>query len=872
MKIRSRRFFGLTSMLAACACFAGFAGFAPTVEAQAIRTALVASGLAQPVGLYFAPGETNRVFIIEQNGLIRILDLTTTPPTLSPTPLLDISPVGANLTSANGERGLLGLAFDPNFATNGRFYVNYTTIGATFNTRIDRFTVNGTPSTATSTNLASRLTLLQFQQDFANHNGGSLAFGPDGMLYVGTGDGGSANDPNNRASNLDVLLGKILRIDVNDSSGGDGDAFYVPDDNPFRAAGGTVRPFIWAYGMRNPWRMTFDRATGDLWIADVGQDAREEIDFQPRYIPGASGNFAQVAGRHYGWDCREGFIASGAGGQGCDGTLTGVYTDPVKDYTHGAPDNACSISGGHVYRGSAIPELVGAYVVADFCGNWIRSFRSTGGPATDLRDWTQQLNIGTGAINGVVAINEDGAGELYIVSINLGRIYKIVPLSTATCGDPCPAPVNALATVFFDNFDSNLGWTFARGPGATDGDWQRGVPVVAANGYAFNPPFAAGGGGSALVSENTDPAAGTTTSDVDGGGVWATSPAINASRGGLTICFDYYLSMSETGGTNPDGLFVEVSANGTTGPFNRVAAITDLPTGGCTWTTFTITTSQLAGVGVTNQSDVRIRFVGADNASPNQSIVEAGVDNVRVQTANPPPDCNNNGVDDATDIANLTSADCNNNAIPDECDIRAAFAAAATANNPALRIDLDGGPLGVRAAGASLYNVTCFGCHGTNGAGGVPGPNIRNKDRFFIQERIVFNRPALHPGGGFTNFTSQNFADIEAFLADGGSRARPDGIIDSCQTTLADCDNDSVSDGRELELGTQIDADYDGIPDACAACPCDINGMNGLSVQDIFDFLGLWFQNAPQADFNGANGVTVQDIFDFLACWFAGCP
>ena len=847
----------------------GAACVASSASGQTIRTTQVAQGLSQPVGVYYAPGETNRVFIVEQGGTIRILDLTTNPPTLSATPFLNIGATGDNLTAANGERGLLGLAFDPNFATNGRFYVNYTTLGTAFSTRIDRFTVNGTPSTATTANSASRLTLLQFAQDFANHNGGSLAFGPDGMLYCGTGDGGSANDPNNRAVNLDSLLGKILRLDVNDSSAGDGDGFYVPNDNPFRAAGGAVRPYIWAYGMRNPWRMTFDRQTGDLWIADVGQDAREEVNFQPRYIPGTGGNFAQVAGRHYGWDCREGFIAATAAGQGCDGALTGVYTDPVKDYTHGAPDNACSITGGHVYRGTAIPELVGAYIVADYCGNWVRSFRSTGGPATDLRDWTQQLNIGTSAINGIVAINEDGAGELYITSINLGRVFKIVPLATSTCGGACPTPVNALATVFSDNFETDQGWVAARGPGATDGDWQRGVPVSAANGYAFNPPFASGGTGNAWVTENTDPAAGASTSDVDGGGVWLTSPAINGSRGQLTICFDYYLAMTEVGGTNPDGLFVEVSANGTAGPFNRVASITALPAGGCSWTTYTITTLDLLNAGVTNQSDIRIRFIAADNASPNQSIVEAGVDNIRVQTGNPLPDCNGNGIADSVDIASGTSLDCNNNGIPDECDISTAYYASVVANNPSLRIDLDGGPTGVRTAGAAIYNNTCFGCHGANGAGGTPGPNIRNRDRFFIRERIVFNRPALHPGGGFTSFTPQNFADIEAFLADGGSKGRPDGRIDSCQT-LPDCNNNAVSDGRELQLGTQVDNDYDGIPDTCE-CRCDINGVNGLGVQDIFDFLALWFQGAPLADFNGADGVTVQDIFDFLNCWFAGC-
>lgn len=851
-------------LMAAAVALAGFAGVA---QGQVLRAVPVATGLSQPVGMYYAPGETNRAFIVEQNGLIRILDLTTNPPTLGAT-LLNISSTGLNLTAASGERGLLGMAFDPNFATNGRFYVNYTTLGASFSTRIDRFTVNGTPSTATSANTGTRITLLQFAQDFANHNGGALAFGPDGMLYVGVGDGGSANDPNNRAVNLDTLLGKILRLDVNDASGADGDAVYVPDDNPFRSFGGTIRPYIWAYGMRNPWRMTFDRGTGDLWIADVGQDAREEVNWQPAYVPGPGGNAAQVAGRHYGWDCREGFLSLGAlaSGRGCDGGLAGVYTDPIKDYTHGAPDNACSITGGHVYRGTAIPELVGAYVVADYCGNWVKSFRNTGGVATDLRDWTQQLNTAGTAINGVVAINEDGAGELYIVSINLGRIFKIVPASQTPCGSGCPTPVNALATVFNDTFDTNTGWT-ATVNAATDGGWQRGVPVSAVNGYGFNPPFASGGSGNAFVTDNTDPAAGASTSDVDGGSVILTSPAINGSLGQLTICFDYYLAMTELGGVNPDGLFVDVSANGLAGPFNRVLSITT-PLAGCAWTTVTLTTSQLAAAGVTNPTDLRIRFTASDNSSPNQTVVEAGIDNVRVQTGNPPPDCNGNGVADASDIALGTSLDCNANTIPDECDISASVAAAILAGNDNLRLDLDGGPVGVIASGATLYNNTCFGCHGANGAGGVPGPNIRNKDRYFIRERIIFNRPALHPGGGFTAFTPQNFADIEAFLADGGSKGRPDGLIDSCQTTLADCDTDTVTDGRELQLGTQVDIDYDGIPDTCE-CPCDL-GAPGLSTNDIFEFLNLWFAGDPRADFDGG-GLSTGDVFAFLNCWFAGC-
>jgi glucose/arabinose dehydrogenase len=832
------------ALSAACCTLAG---------AQTLRTQTVATGLNQPVGVYAPPGDTTRLFIVEQNGLIRILDLATN--TVNPTPFLNISSTGLNLTAASGERGLLGMAFDPNFATNGRFYIYYTTLGSPFNSRVDRFVVNGTPSTSTTANTGTRLTMLQFTQDFSNHNGGALVFSTDGMLYVGSGDGGGANDPNERAVNLDSPLGKLLRLDVNDSSAADGDGLWVPNDNPFPTGAG-FRPYIWAYGLRNPWRVTVDRANGDLYIADVGQDAREEINWQPALTPA---NLASVRLRHYGWDCREGFIAATATDQGCN-PAAGVYTDPIEDYTHGAPDNACSVTGGHVYRGSAIPELVGAYLVADYCGNWVRSFRNNNGVISDVRDWTSQLNTG-GTVNGLVAINEDGAGELYLVSINLGRVDKIVPLSTATCNSgACPAPVNALATVFQDTFDTALAWTVSGA--ASDGAWQRGVPVTSPS-YAFNPPFAAGGTGSAFVTDNTDPGTGT-TSDVDGGSTVLTSPAINGSRGQLTICFDYFLSLTEQNAS--DGLFVDVSANGTTGPWTRVASFTALPSGGCIWTSHSITTSQLAAAGVTNQADIRVRFTATDAGTA--TVIEAGVDNVRVQTANPPPDCNGNGVADSADIAASTSLDLNANSIPDECDISASIAAAILQNNPGLRIDLDGGPVGTRLVGAALYNNTCFGCHGANGAGGTPGPNIRNRDRVFIRERIVFNRPALHPGGGFTAFTPQNFADLEAFLADGGSRGRPDGVIDQFQM-LSDCDNDTVSDGRELELGTQVDAGYDGIPDTCQ-CPADING-DGLNIDDIFIFLNLWFAGDVRADFNGLDGVNIDDIFIYLNAWFAGC-
>ncbi|MCC6320805.1 MAG: PQQ-dependent sugar dehydrogenase [Phycisphaerales bacterium] len=851
--IRPSRFFKpayiVIATLAAVRCAEHAAAQVP------LRSQLIASGLSQPLGGFAIPGDTNRMFVVEQVGRIRILNLTTN--TISST-FLDLSASGLNLTAASGERGLLGLAFDPNYVTNGRFYVNYTTLGSPFFTRIDRFTATGAPFAnqaaalaATTANTASRVTLYTFEQDFANHNGGALVFGTDGMLYVGVGDGGSANDPNNRAQNLASPLGKLLRLDVNDASAVDGDGLYVPDDNPFRASGNPADKFF-AYGMRNPWRITRDRLTGDLYIGDVGQDAQEEIDFQPALTPQ---NFSMIAGRNYGWDCREGLIATPATGVGCDPNAGG-YTDPIKVQPHSG--GACSITGGYVYRGSAMPELQGAYFYGDYCGNWIRSFRYNGTTVSDDRDWTSALNSGLSPapIQGLSSMAEDAQGELYFISINLGSIYKIV-LDTANCGCPCIVqPGRPLA--FSDNFQTNQGWTTTSTAGTTAGFWQRATPINDTS-WAYGPFGDSDGSGQCYVTDN---AAG--NSDVDNGSVTLTSPLMNWSAGDITLCFDYYLNLTQAGAENPDGLFFEVSSNdGST--WTRVASYTT--SNSQSWTPVVIQQSALTTLGISVTNAMRVRFIAADNNSPDQSIIEAGVDSFKVYTAVTITDCNGNGIDDATDIANATSADCNNNSIPDECDIAAAVAAANTAGNQNLRIDLDGGPIGNWYAGQGFIGTNCFGCHGPQGLGGT-GPNIRNKSRIDIRNRLYLIVP--HPGGGFPGTTAQDHANIEAFLADGGTKGRPDGIIDSCQV-LPDCDNDTVSDGRELQLQTQIDLNYNGIPDQCQ-CECDVNNSNTLTVQDIFDFLALYFSGSPSGDFNGVGGISVQDLFDFLACYFSACP
>ncbi len=765
----------------------------PAASAQTLRSQLVASGLTQPVGAYAPPGDMDRLFIVEQNGRIRILTLSSGILQSTLTPYLNI----ATLVTFGGERGLLGLAFHPNFAVNGYFYVNYTRAGDGA-TVIARYQASGDPMTSSSANAGSALVLLTIAQPFANHNGGHIAFGPDGMLYAAMGDGGSANDPGNRSQNDGMLLGKMLRLDIDDLSAADGDGLFIPDNNPFRG-GGNPLDEIWAKGLRNPWKFSFDRANGDMYIGDVGQDAMEEIDFQPalQLANPADGNSAilnpAVAGRNYGWRCMEGTLCTGLTGCTCNAA---TLTNPIL--TVAQSTGYCSITGGVVYRGNAIPALQGAYFYADYCLSSIRTFRQVGGAATNLQDWTAQLAPPTGSISSVVAFGEDGAGEVYIVSLG-GNVYRIV--DGASCG--CPCEVTGADTVVYSfNGQADSGWTFTL-PGAgaaTDGFWQRGVPVASAS-YAFDPTADSDGSGACWVTENTDPGAGGTTADVDGGTTELLSPALDflnagggASGGDITICYDYYAYLSAAGGG--DGLFVDVSSNAAAGPWTRIASHS--ASNFNRWTPHAITQAELTAAGVSSTATMRVRFSATD-ASPD-GTVECAVDNVRIYRRIPITDCNGNGVPDSQDIAGGTSQDCNANLIPDECDISGGASE-----------DYDGGPTGIRAAGDLFFNTSCFGCHGPSGTGGT-GPNIRNKSRTVIRNRLLLIVP--HPGGGFPGATDQDFADIEAYLDDNGSGARPDRIPDECQT-LPNCNATGGNDGKELALGTQVDMDYDGVPDDC---------------------------------------------------------
>ena len=346
---------------------------------------IVAEGLESPVHVTAAPNDVERLFVVEQRGRIRVIRGGT----LLGSPFLDITAS----TSYGGERGLLSVAFHPAFSTNGYLYVNSTDVNG--DTRVVRYSVSADPDVADP---SSALTILSVAQPFANHNGGQVAFGPDGMLYVGMGDGGSGGDPLGNGQDPAALLGSLLRLDVDREA-----PYAIPPDNPF-VGHPTAAAETWVYGLRNPWRFSFDRQTGDLYIADVGQGAVEEISFQ---------SAASAGGQNYGWNTREG-SACFTPSSGCE---TEGLVIPVFEYSHA---EGCSVTGGHVYRGTAAPTLAGRYFFADFCGTWVRSFRVNGGEAVDVMDHT----VDFGPISQIVSFGEDALSELYIVSLD-GTVYRM---------------------------------------------------------------------------------------------------------------------------------------------------------------------------------------------------------------------------------------------------------------------------------------------------------------------------------------------------------------------------------------------------------------------------------------------------------------
>jgi len=343
----------------------------------------IAVGLHQPVYLTHAGDGSGRLFIVEQPGRISIVQ----DGELRLDPFLDIREI---VNDESTEQGFLGLAFSPDYASNGHFFIHYS--DANGDTTIVRYAVSSDPNLADP---ASAKIILQVDQPYANHNGGDLVFGPDGYLYIGLGDGGSQGDPHGNSQNLNALLGKMLRIDVNQAPYG------IPSDNPFINRAG-ARPEVWAYGFRNPWRYAFDRATGDLYIADVGGNAYEEVNFQPANSGG---------GENYGWNFMEGLHPYR--GQAPEG-----LTMPIAEYSHDDDEGGCSITGGYVYRGPSLPGLTGVYLFGDYCSGIIWGVSHTAeGEWQKASLWQTDYNISS--------FGEDEAGEVYVVDHG-GEVLQIV--------------------------------------------------------------------------------------------------------------------------------------------------------------------------------------------------------------------------------------------------------------------------------------------------------------------------------------------------------------------------------------------------------------------------------------------------------------
>lgn len=352
----------------------------------AIELATVVAGLRAPVHLTHAAEGTTHLYVVEQAGRVWVVDGDR----LRPRAFLDI----AERVASGGEKGLLSIAFHPRHADNGYVFVNYTTERGKLVSRISRFT----RAAADRLDPDSEKIILEVDQPYGNHNGGQLAFGPDGYLYIGFGDGGSANDPRGHGQNPNTLLGAILRIDVDKTD--PGLAYAVPADNPFRARRG-FRPEIWAYGLRNPWRFSFDAATGTLYAADVGQDDREEIDVIEK-------------GANYGWNIMEGDICTPAVARSC--RREGLRL-PIHTYSH---REGRSVTGGFVYRGKAIPDLVGAYLFADYVSGHIWALRYRDGRVT------AQARLVANSGRFISSFGEGPDGELYVLDHRAGEIVKIV--------------------------------------------------------------------------------------------------------------------------------------------------------------------------------------------------------------------------------------------------------------------------------------------------------------------------------------------------------------------------------------------------------------------------------------------------------------
>ncbi|MEK7762109.1 MAG: PQQ-dependent sugar dehydrogenase [Nitrospirota bacterium] len=364
----------------------------PLPPSNDLQLQTISTSLNSPVFMTAPAGDTTRLFIVEKGGLIRIFNRNSS--SLLPTAFLNLS----GLISTAGERGLLGMAFDSNYAANRRFYVLYT--NTTGDIVIARY-LRSAPDDNLADSSATVLLTVEHSAE-SNHNGGMLAFGPDGCLYAGVGDGGGSGDPNNNGQTIGTRLGKILRI--NSDTGGP-----CNNSNPFFVFGGDAQ-LVWSFGLRNPWRFSFDRVTNDLYIGDVGQGAREEINVSP--APNAG------RGLNFGWGVMEGTLCFSPASN-CDST---GLTLPELEYPHVGSGCSGSVTGGYVYRGQAMRSLSGTYFYADFCLGFVRSFRFQNGQAIEQTEWPLLSPSG----GSITSFGEDAAGELYITTIR-GGLFKFIP-------------------------------------------------------------------------------------------------------------------------------------------------------------------------------------------------------------------------------------------------------------------------------------------------------------------------------------------------------------------------------------------------------------------------------------------------------------
>jgi glucose/arabinose dehydrogenase len=358
---------------------------------QMINLEQYVTGISNPTDITNAGDD--RLFVVERGGKVKIID---NEGNVLPTPFIDIDDLVSN-ASGQSERGLLGIAFHPDYANNGYFFLNHTDNDD--HTNVVRYQVD--PANPDKADPSTRELIILIEQPYGNHNGGGIKFGPDGYLYIGMGDGGSANDPQNYGQNKQSLLGKMLRLDV------DNDLPYtIPADNPF-VGDDTTMDEIWAIGMRNPWRFSFDRMTGDLWIGDVGQGAIEEVDFEPA---------GDAGGHNYGWRCYEGTDFTNLNSMAdCNDN----YVDPVYEIPHQGFSGPCSITGGYMYRGTKYTDILGHYICTDYCTGDFYTVTSDGNGGWQGQE-VATLN------SGISTFGEDVYGELYVATLSGGRIYKVL--------------------------------------------------------------------------------------------------------------------------------------------------------------------------------------------------------------------------------------------------------------------------------------------------------------------------------------------------------------------------------------------------------------------------------------------------------------